>query len=58
LHRGEIEAHVLAGERTQAISPPDVSVTLRLTAQAETGTYTSREAAGKAQAELQRQLAI
>ena len=35
LHRGELEARVLAGERAQASAPPDVSGTLRLTAQAE-----------------------
>jgi hypothetical protein len=32
---GELEAQVLAGERAQANAPPDVSRTLRLTAQAE-----------------------
>jgi conjugative relaxase-like TrwC/TraI family protein len=35
LHRGELEARVLAGDRAQASGPPDVSGTLRLTAQAE-----------------------
>ena len=35
LHRGELEARVLAGERAQSSAPPDVSTTLRLTAQAE-----------------------
>ncbi len=35
LDRGELEAQVLAGERAQASAPPDVSRTLRLTAQAE-----------------------
>ena len=35
MHRGELEARVLAGERAQASAPPDVSGTLRLTAQAE-----------------------
>jgi hypothetical protein len=35
LHRGELEARVLAGERAQASAPPDVSRPLRLTAQAE-----------------------
>ena len=35
LHRGELEAQVLAGERAQASAPPDVSGTLRVTAQAE-----------------------
>jgi hypothetical protein len=35
LNRGELEAQVLAGERAQASAPPDVSRTLRLTAQAE-----------------------
>ena len=33
--RGELEARVLAGERAQAMAPPDISGTLRLTAQAE-----------------------
>ncbi len=35
LRRGELEARILAGERAQASAPPDVSATLRLTAQAE-----------------------
>ena len=35
LHRGELEAQVLAGERAQASAPLDVSGTLRVTAQAE-----------------------
>jgi hypothetical protein len=35
LDRGELEARMLAGERAQASAPPDVSATLRLTAQAE-----------------------
>jgi conjugative relaxase-like TrwC/TraI family protein len=35
LHCGELEARVLAGERAKASAPPDVSTTLRLTAQAE-----------------------
>jgi hypothetical protein len=35
LHRGELEARILAGERARANAPPDVSGTLRLTAQAE-----------------------
>ncbi len=35
LHRGELEARILAGQRAQATAPPDVSGTLRLTAQAE-----------------------
>ena len=35
LHRGELEARALAGERVQASAPPDVSTALRLTAQAE-----------------------
>ena len=35
LDRGELEARFLAGERAQAAAPPDVSATLRLTAQAE-----------------------
>ena len=35
LHRGELEARVLAGERALASAPPDVSGTLRVTAQAE-----------------------
>ena len=35
LHRGELEARVLAGQRAQASAPPDVSGTLRLTVQAE-----------------------
>ena len=35
LDRGELEARILAGERAQASGPPDVSTTLRLTAQAE-----------------------
>ena len=35
LHRGELEARILAGERVHASAPPDVSGTLRLTAQAE-----------------------
>ena len=35
LHRGELEARILAGERAQANAPPDVSATLRLTAQAK-----------------------
>jgi hypothetical protein len=35
LHRGVLEAQVLAGERAQASAPPDLSATLRLTAQAE-----------------------
>ena len=35
LYRGELEAQVLAGERAQASAPPDVSGTLRVTAQAE-----------------------
>ena len=35
LHHGELEAQVLAGDRAQATAPPDVSATLRLTAQAE-----------------------
>ena len=38
MHRGELEARVLAGERAQASAPPDVSGTLRLTAQAEADT--------------------
>lgn len=38
MHRGELEARVLAGERAQAGAPPDVSGTLRLTAQAEADT--------------------
>jgi hypothetical protein len=35
LHRGELEARILVGERAQASAPPDVSGTLRLTARAE-----------------------
>jgi len=35
LDRGELEARVLQGERTRAVTPPDVSRQLRLTAQAE-----------------------
>ena len=35
LHRGELEAQVLAGERAQASAPLDVSGTLRVTTQAE-----------------------
>ena len=35
LHRGELEARVLEGERARASAPPDVSRPLRLTAQAE-----------------------
>jgi hypothetical protein len=35
MHRGELEARVLAGERAQASAVPDASSTLRLTAQAE-----------------------
>jgi hypothetical protein len=35
LYRRELEAQVLAGERAQASAPPDVSGTLRVTAQAE-----------------------
>ena len=35
MHRGELEGRVLAAERAQASAPPDVSGTLRLTAQAE-----------------------
>ena len=35
LHRGELESRNLAGECAQASAPPDVSGTLRLTAQAE-----------------------
>ena len=35
LDRGELEVQVLAGERAHASAPPDVSRTLRLTAQAE-----------------------
>ena len=35
LHRGELEAQVLTGERAQASAPLDVSGTLRVTAQAE-----------------------
>ena len=35
LDRSELEAQVLAGERAQASAPPDVSATLRRTAQAE-----------------------
>ena len=35
LDRGELEVRILAGERAQASGPPDVSTTLRLTAQAE-----------------------
>jgi hypothetical protein len=35
LHRGELEAQVLAGKRAQASAPPDLSGTLRFTAQAE-----------------------
>ncbi len=35
LHRGELEARILAGQRAQVSAPPDVSGTLRLTAQAE-----------------------
>jgi hypothetical protein len=35
LDSGELEARILAGERAQASAPPDVSSTLRLTAQAE-----------------------
>ena len=35
LDRSELEARILAGERAQASAPPDVSSTLRLTAQAE-----------------------
>ena len=35
LHRGELEARILAGERARASAPLDVSQTLRLTAQAE-----------------------
>ena len=35
LHRGELEAQVLAGERAEASAPLDVSGTLRVTAQAE-----------------------
>ena len=35
LHCGELEARVLAGERAQASAPPDISGTLRLTAQGE-----------------------
>ena len=38
LHHGEIEAQVLVAERAQASAPPDVSGTLRLTAQAEADT--------------------
>ncbi len=35
LTRGELEAHVLAAERTQATAPPEASAQLQLTAQAE-----------------------
>jgi len=35
LHRGELESRILAGERAQASAPPEVTGTLRLTAQAE-----------------------
>jgi hypothetical protein len=35
LHRGELESRILAGEGAQASAPPDVTGTLRLTAQAE-----------------------
>ena len=34
-HRGELESRILAGERAWASAPPDVTGTLRLTAQAE-----------------------
>jgi hypothetical protein len=35
LHRGELESRILAGKRAHASAPPDMSRTLRLTAQAE-----------------------
>jgi len=43
LDRGQLEAWVLAGERAQASAPPDVSGTLRLTAQAEADALQHRQ---------------
>ena len=44
LTQGELEARVLEAERSQASAPPEVSAQLRLTAQAEAGTW--QQAAG------------
>ncbi len=46
LTHGELEAHVLNGERVRATAPPEVSRELRLTAQAEADTW--RQAADAA----------